>query len=191
VVYNISFDFILNIFSKPEEDVALADVPFAAPHKIVTKVIVPEFKDDSENIFAKDNLTDLSNQVMNEPLNLEVETIEEEQEMKLFNLETGKEINLDEEVADGDLKLEVEEVVEEAMAQPVMGRIGTNYDPTLDLSDYKFPSLDLLEEHGSDKVKIDAEELERNKNQIISTLNNYQIEISKIKAHNRAYRNAV
>ncbi len=182
VVYNISFDFILNIFSKPEEDVALADVPFAAPHKTVTKVIVPEFKDDSENIFAKDNLTDLSNQVMNEPLNLEVETIEEEQEMKLFNLETGKEINLDEEVADGDLKLEVEEVVEEAMAQPVMGRIGTNYDPTLDLSDYKFPSLDLLEEHGSDKVKIDAEELERNKNQIISTLNNYQIEISKIKA---------
>jgi S-DNA-T family DNA segregation ATPase FtsK/SpoIIIE len=50
------------------------------------------------------------------------------------------------------------------------------------LSDYKYPGLELLEEHGSDKVKIDAEELERNKNQIISTLNNYQIEISKIKA---------
>lgn len=185
VVYNISFDFMLNglnIFAKPE-----ADVPFDAEQpaaKNIMRAPVPVFKDESENIFAKDNLTDLGNQVMNEPLNLEVEQIEEEeQEMKIYNLETGKEINLEEdEEEDGDLKLEVEQVVEEAMAQPVMGRIGTNYDPTLDLSDYKFPGLELLEEHGSDKVKIDAEELERNKNQIISTLNNYQIEISKIKA---------
>jgi HJR/Mrr/RecB family endonuclease len=62
------------------------------------------------------------------------------------------------------------------------GSIGKIFDPTLDLSNYKFPTLDLLDEQSDERVKYDPEELERNKNQIISTLNNYQIEISKIKA---------
>lgn len=56
------------------------------------------------------------------------------------------------------------------------------YDPKLDLSKYKYPSLDLLEEHGSDKIRMDKEELDRNKNQIVETLKNYNIEISKIRA---------
>ena len=42
--------------------------------------------------------------------------------------------------------------------------------------------MDLLEVYGTEKVKIDTEELERNKNQIIGTLQNYGIEIHKIKA---------
>ncbi len=56
------------------------------------------------------------------------------------------------------------------------------YDPTLDLSNFKFPSLDLLENHGDQNVEIDREELEKNKTQIVETLRNYKIEISKIKA---------
>ena len=57
-----------------------------------------------------------------------------------------------------------------------------NYDPTLDLPRYKYPSLDLLEDYGNNKLSIDKQELERNKDQIISTLSNYNISISKIKA---------
>jgi DNA segregation ATPase FtsK/SpoIIIE, S-DNA-T family len=56
------------------------------------------------------------------------------------------------------------------------------YEPTLDLSDYKYPSLSLLEAHGSEKIIQDANELENNKNQIIATLRNYAIEIQKISA---------
>ena len=56
------------------------------------------------------------------------------------------------------------------------------YDPVLDLRDYKYPSVDLLENHGSEKVIQDPQELENNKNQIISTLKNYDIEIQKISA---------
>jgi DNA segregation ATPase FtsK/SpoIIIE, S-DNA-T family len=56
------------------------------------------------------------------------------------------------------------------------------YEPTLDLVDYKYPSLDLLENHGSDKIVQDASELETNKNQIINTLKNYDIAIQKISA---------
>ncbi|MDP4284679.1 MAG: DNA translocase FtsK [Bacteroidota bacterium] len=54
------------------------------------------------------------------------------------------------------------------------------YDPSLELRNYKFPTVDLLETHGSEKIVQDASELEANKNQIIDTLRNYDIEIQKI-----------
>ncbi len=56
------------------------------------------------------------------------------------------------------------------------------YEPTLDLRDYKYPKVDLLEAHGSEKIVQDPAELEANKNQIINTLKNYDISISKISA---------
>ena len=56
------------------------------------------------------------------------------------------------------------------------------YDPTKDLSSYKFPTFDMLESYSDQKVQIDRAELEANKNQIIKTLLNYKIEITKIKA---------
>jgi DNA segregation ATPase FtsK/SpoIIIE, S-DNA-T family len=56
------------------------------------------------------------------------------------------------------------------------------YDPILDLRDYKYPSLELLENHGSEKIVQDPQELENNKNQIITTLKNYDIHIQKISA---------
>ena len=56
------------------------------------------------------------------------------------------------------------------------------YDPTKDLSRYKKPTFDLLEDYSDSKVEINREELENNKNNIIKTLLNYKIEIVKIKA---------
>jgi len=56
------------------------------------------------------------------------------------------------------------------------------YDPTLDLSSYKFPSVDVLMDHGVGEIEIDKEELERNKNKIVETLGNFNIQIDKIKA---------
>ena len=56
------------------------------------------------------------------------------------------------------------------------------YEPTLDLRNYKYPSLDLFETHGSEKIIQDAAELEANKNQILNTLKNYDIAIQKISA---------
>lgn len=72
---------------------------------------------------------------------------------------------------------EVEEIVPVRESVPV-----DPYEPTLDLRDYKYPALDLLENHGSDKIVQDALELEKNKNQIIDTLKNYDISIQKISA---------
>ena len=56
------------------------------------------------------------------------------------------------------------------------------YDPTLDLSSYQIPSIELLKEFGDSQKTVTNEELEANKNRIISTLENYNIKISSIKA---------
>ncbi len=73
------------------------------------------------------------------------------------------------------LELTKEQVIK---AKPVT----VNYEPTLDLSNYQYPSLNLLETHGSEKIVHDTNELEANKNQIISTLKNYDIQIQRISA---------
>ncbi len=57
-----------------------------------------------------------------------------------------------------------------------------NYDPTLDLPQYQYPTLDLLNEYVSEKVQVTKEELEQNKEKILETLTNFKIGISKIKA---------
>ncbi len=57
-----------------------------------------------------------------------------------------------------------------------------DYDPTLDLANYKFPSIDFLESYGSDKRGLNKQELQENTKQIIETLKNFGIEITKISA---------
>jgi S-DNA-T family DNA segregation ATPase FtsK/SpoIIIE len=56
------------------------------------------------------------------------------------------------------------------------------YDPTRELAKYKYPDLKLLQTYPEQAVGIDRAELEANKNQITSTLLNYKIEITKIRA---------
>ncbi len=60
--------------------------------------------------------------------------------------------------------------------------IDTPFDPRYELRDYKFPTLDMLNEYGGKKAEIDNAELEANKNKIVETLGNYGIAIDKIKA---------
>jgi DNA segregation ATPase FtsK/SpoIIIE, S-DNA-T family len=88
-----------------------------------------------------------------------------------------------------DLALEVktvpDEPIEEESTKTKMAddvKALGNYDPILDLRDYVYPSVELLENHGSEKIVQDPQELENNKNQIIGTLRNYDIEIQKISA---------
>ncbi|MEO6883881.1 MAG: DNA translocase FtsK 4TM domain-containing protein [Bacteroidia bacterium] len=56
------------------------------------------------------------------------------------------------------------------------------YDPTLELSSYQLPSIDLLEQYNNKEINVNTEELTANKNKIVETLRNYNIEIDKIKA---------
>ncbi|MFA5970967.1 MAG: DNA translocase FtsK [Lentimicrobiaceae bacterium] len=58
----------------------------------------------------------------------------------------------------------------------------TAYDPHLDLATYVLPGIDLLDEYGAGTISVTKDELEANKNRIVSTLGNYGIQIDKIKA---------
>ncbi len=80
-----------------------------------------------------------------------------------------------------DPELTIEKSEDEKKASELVEQFGM-YDPTLDLSSYKYPPLDLLENYGSNKISVNTEELEANKNKIVETLNHYNIEIDKIKA---------
>ncbi len=57
-----------------------------------------------------------------------------------------------------------------------------DYDPTLELSNYQFPTFDLLQDHRSGNSEVTNEELVANKNKIVETLRHYKIEITKIRA---------
>jgi S-DNA-T family DNA segregation ATPase FtsK/SpoIIIE len=57
-----------------------------------------------------------------------------------------------------------------------------NFDPTLELSRYVFPPLELLEERSTGNPQVSDDELIANKNKILQTLKNYNIDIVKIKA---------
>ncbi len=75
------------------------------------------------------------------------------------------------------------EIADEITAESIIAELPLeDYDPTLELSSFQFPPVELLEKHGSDTITINNEELQANKNRILETLKNYSIEIEKIKA---------
>ncbi|MBC9794806.1 DNA translocase FtsK [Sinomicrobium weinanense] len=86
-----------------------------------------------------------------------------------------------------EIKMEVEKVEEEMeetdiLSDKLVQDFG-EFDPTLELGNYQFPSLELLNDHGGQSgITINQEELEENKNRIVETLKHYKIDISQIKA---------
>ena len=95
-------------------------------------------------------------------------------------------VPVEEETTD-ELAMEVGRIVEEKeekdnIADKLVEDFG-EFDPTLELGNYKFPTLELLDQHGvTGGITINQEELEDNKNKIVETLKNYKIGISQIKA---------
>ena len=84
-----------------------------------------------------------------------------------------------------EISIEVEEINEEEVTSKNIDFSNVNskkFDPTLDLRNFKNPSIDLLKDYGDGTIKIDQEELESNKNRIVDTLKNYNIGIKQIKA---------
>lgn len=86
-----------------------------------------------------------------------------------------------------DVQMEIEtaeeEEVEDTLSQKLVKDFG-EFDPTLELKNYKWPTLDLLKDYNVNGggITVDQKELEENKNTIVATLKNYKIEIAQIKA---------
>ncbi len=89
-------------------------------------------------------------------------------------IQEDKELEIDVE------KIEEEVSVNENLSEKLVKDFG-EFDPTLDLSDYHFPTFDLLKRY-NESISINTVELEANKDRIVETLKNYKIGIDKIKA---------
>ncbi len=154
-------------------------------------VVIPEVKPATTNRLKQEEPTEEielavedSTTENEEPFEDSFPTAEESIELPLEPMVTASLSNDDGvELSIESIVLPEEETTSEAIAQTeVLGE----YDPKLDLSSYQFPTVDLLENHGSNKNQLSMDELkaelEMNKNRIVDTLKNYNIAIDKIKA---------
>ncbi len=141
-------------------------------------VIMPEMDEADE----AEALGELGPKLFIDELSLNEES-GEEKKTPLDSFEEAyddEDLDIDDELLE-DLDLEINEVPKEKILTSV-GSLTTKYDATLDLKNYKYPHINLLETHGSEKIVQDPEELETYKNQIIATLKNYDIAIQRISA---------
>ena len=107
-----------------------------------------------------------------------------DQEVKVVEKNTLDE-NIEESSTD-EIEIEIKETFEEEsetdnLSKKLVEDFGL-FDPKLELSNYKFPNLDILKKYDSEGITINKEELEENKTKIVNTLNNYKIGIESIKA---------
>ena len=151
--------------------------------------------DDNNNDDDDDNDNDNDNDDDNDNSN---EDEDEDVEIIVKHIPTVEDISEDDDTVDNhddqedaiinlspkDIDLEVTNPTEEKQAIEIGEHFGldTNFDPKLELSNYKFPPLDLLKDYGESSNVVDKEELEANKKRIVDTLANYNIAIDKIKA---------
>ncbi len=160
VVYNISFT------RKPKPVEAVQ--PAAAAAMPLTK----------PDIIAK------AEELISTPIELtpESEPLEPKRQEELTPEITGKK----EKEPTGELELVVEEHTEDAPVfvkdENEMQHAFGDYDPTLELGNYQFPTLELLSDQGSSRIEVNKDELEANKNKIVETLSHYNIGIDRIKA---------
>jgi S-DNA-T family DNA segregation ATPase FtsK/SpoIIIE len=109
----------------------------------------------------------------------------DKKEEKTVLKDTSFEVEIPKEEEETEIK--VEEVVEEkTVTQNLSDKLVKEhgeFDPKLELGNFRFPTIELLKDYtNGSSITINQEELEENKNQIVTTLRNYKIEIASIKA---------
>jgi len=142
------------------------------------KTIDNELEDTFENDFEEDSTESENKEDLEEIENYEEELkedIEEENKSELKDADVIEDYNYE----DSHLQLKVEKGVDEKKSKTLSSSV---YDPELDLSNYKYPKVDLLNDTTDKKIQVSKDELTSNKNKIIETLKNFKIEIAKIKA---------
>lgn len=143
---------------KAEPTIAIAESPIEEP---VTEPVIDINEDTEENIE-----------------DIEEEEEEEEDTPKVdFTLDDSTE-EPEEPISPDRVEFEVIKTIEDETTTENL----PDYDPTLDLSRYKYPTLDLLATFDESNSNVTAEELEANKQKIVDTLQNYKIDIVKIEA---------
>ncbi|HLS12536.1 MAG TPA: DNA translocase FtsK 4TM domain-containing protein [Flavobacteriaceae bacterium] len=119
-----------------------------------------------------------------EPIELKIAEVDDENSTPQVDDDSDPD-NLESE--DFKVTMEVEEIAEEEeleenLSEKLVKTYG-EFDPRLELSKFRFPSIDLLKDYSEGRtITINQEELEENKDRIVQTLSNYKINIANIKA---------
>ena len=177
VVFNVNFNFLAK---KP----AIEEEPATEPESEVT---------DNKRNTLLDIEEDLAEETISEPIQLNpeiTETMEELEEPETEEIVPPVAVATENLTGDDGVEFSVEKTEESLMSDDDLDRKSKElvaefgeYDPTLDLSGYQFPSIELLEAYTTgSEPGVNAEELNLNKNRIVETLGNYGIAIDKIKA---------
>ncbi len=121
-----------------------------------------------------------------EPEEFFLEPVQPEPAQPAVESGASQELTLDPGFQVQDLTQNEEETVDENQGDPFAEKkrfgLDTLFDPTLELSNYRFPSLELLKDYDQGKQEIDMAEIAKSKDLITTTLENYKIGISSIKA---------
>ncbi len=104
---------------------------------------------------------------------------------KEISIDKELDITITESTESSNVEIAIDQIVEEKhvnenLSDKLVKDFG-EFDPTLELSNYKFPTLNLLKDY-NESISVDQEELELHKNRIVETLSNYNIGIDRIKA---------
>ncbi len=160
--------------------------------KLTPEMAIDAFKSSKKQIASEfvsdENKTDHKTSTVNSEIEDEVEDIPEpyiEEKVSPPPPPPVEKIILKSDV-EGDVEMEVEQAADEEEIENLSDKLVKDFgefDPKLELSNYKFPSIELLRDHTvGAAITIDQEELEENKNRIVETLSNYKIGIANIKA---------
>lgn len=148
-------------------------------------------KDDKDNLTSKNNNGNPSNSIGEDLYNTVEFSVSEDDSIKdkKNNInDTDPYTDITEEVKekkaedDNGIELTIEKGKEEETVSKGIHKSDTPVDPLDDLPDYKYPTLNLLDDPGASQISVTEEEVTRNKNRIVETLENYAIQIDKIKA---------
>ena len=181
VLFNPSLDWVKEKFAKSESEF-IPEEEKEALNSIKQNEIIKEKPSQTIDL---DDLNEIEEKEEESEIEMEVEA--EKVDMLVLDMDEDEEEIKDEKVEHSDdeefeVTIPDEEVVLNKGEMKDMVKEFGLYDPKLDLSSYKLPNIDLLVDHGGGGIQMNKEELELNKNKIIETLQNYKIEISKIKA---------
>ena len=152
--------------------------------KILPKKIAADFWNQEEKDIESDE--DESNIIINESIISNTENLDDNDNEDYTKTEVDSNNYNEVKEKSDDVVMEISKNKEEETVEDVSANLVEKYgefDPTLELSGFRSPSLEQLKDYGSGSIKIDEKELESNKNTIIETLRNYKIEIAKIKAN--------
>jgi len=149
--------------------------------KVVNFLKSLSFKKSEKN----EPFDEIKEEIPNEEIEEEINNEEVEQALDKSTVDEKPLNDIEEKIID-DVGIEVEEIFEEKsesdnLSDKLVDDFG-RFDPKLELSKFQFPKLNLLKQYDSEKITIDKDELEENKNRIVETLGNYNISISNIKA---------